>query len=253
MNNNKIKLLFIAFLAMFVCLTVILTMQGLGISDLKNNNKDLSNQLEESNKELEENKEEIEELKIAISNAENASSNTKTGYTINYDEDYINFIEKELIPKIDKEELIEICKRSSTYSIYICELDIAYREHKGEKYLDKTDEIGERIYINGSEDIYEFDLEYKNFWVGVTKTTNKSGFILMYSGAREGMRIEEPWIEVLNYNDYETTYSAGGLAGDGIMHIFSDVEKGSIIEIKIGEELAKLLELDNDIIKINIK
>ncbi len=245
-NNNKFRLLFIISLAVSLCLTAILIMQGLSISDLKNNNKDLNNQLEEKKKEL-------EEIKTAVSKAENASSNTKTAYTINYDEDYIKFIEKELIPKIDKEEFIEICKRSSTYSLYICELDIAYREHNGEKYLEKTDEIGERIYINGSEDIYEFDLEYKNFWVGVSKTTNKSGFILMYSGAREGMRIEEPWIEVLNYKDYETTYSAGGPAGDGIMHIFSDVEKGSIIEIKIGEELAKLLELDNDIIKINIK
>lgn len=246
-NNNKFRLLFIIFLAVSLCLTAILIMQGLSISDLKNDSKDLSNQLEEKKKEL-------EEIKIAVAKSDNASSNNKKSEnTINYDEDYIKFIEKELIPKIDNKEFIEICRRSSTYSMYICELEGEYTEDEGIKYYEEFKEIGERKYINGAEDINEFDLEYKTFGFGISKVLDKSGYILMYAGAREGMRIEEPWIEVLNYEDYGTSISAGGPGAEGIKYIFPNVKKDSEIEIKLSEDLAKLLEFDNDIIKINVK
>lgn len=237
-NNNKFKFLFFAFLAISACFIVILTIQGLSISDLKKNNEDLRNQLEESK---------------AVSKSNVSNNVEKSEYVVNYDEDYVKFIKEELIPKIDKKEFLDICKRSSTYFLYICELDVEYYEDEGIKYFDKLDEIGEKVYIDGAEDINEFDLDYKTFGVGVSKLTNKSGFILMHAGAIEGIRIEEPWIEVLNYDDYGRTLSAGAPVGEGIMYIFPDVKKGSEIEIKLSEDLAKLLEFDNDIIKINVK
>ncbi len=37
--------------------------------------------------------------------------------------EYIEFIAEELLPKLDTEELSEISKRSSSYSLYLCEID----------------------------------------------------------------------------------------------------------------------------------
>ncbi|QSX04880.1 hypothetical protein JYG23_09220 [Sedimentibacter sp. zth1] len=226
MNNKKN----ICIGIILIILVIVIVFLGFKIRNLKNDFTTIKTEHNNLKVECENTDSRLQECLSKLSEKERSYCTV--------DETYVNIISS-LLSRFDENELKDIYLEGSNYSLKLYEIDKEFNR------------IGDEIKISELNDI---QLDYNNFAIVVGRQINVLYNLLMLKvDSSYTSRIEEPWIEVLDYSGYEEMPSAGGPGGEGMSYFFIDVKSNTDINIKLNAQLAKVLGFDKKEFKIKIK